>query len=113
MIFYQPYPRPGDWDALVEDLLVNHYDLAYARAWKRNYGEAGNLPSIIRVADISDETFADVAKQLVTTGVFEGGLPEPEDGAEAEGGTSLGDAMNMDLPERVLLKALHRDNVGE
>ena len=29
----------GDWDALVEDLLLHHYDPSYAKAWVRNYSE--------------------------------------------------------------------------
>jgi hypothetical protein len=35
----------GDWDALVEDLLVHHYDPSYAKAWVRNYsgGPSGGL----------------------------------------------------------------------
>jgi hypothetical protein len=35
----------GDWDALVEDLLIHHYDPSYAKAWVRNYsaGPSGGL----------------------------------------------------------------------
>lgn len=88
----------GNWDGLVEDLLVNHYDLAYARAWLRNYGDNEAKPSVIRVPDCSDDTFADVAHQLVTTGDFVGSIPE----SECEGGVST--QLADDLPDRIYIE---------
>ena len=46
----------GDWDALVEDLLIHHYDPSYAKAWVRNYsaGPSGGLIEVqVRCAPAS------------------------------------------------------------
>ncbi len=53
----------GDWNALVSDLLVNHYDPAYRKSLFRNYPGA-NDARVVEVADISRDGFLALARRL-------------------------------------------------
>ncbi len=54
----------GDWNALVGDLLANHYDPAYQRSLGRNYPDA-QAGAGIAVTDIGAEGFLALARRLV------------------------------------------------
>ena len=53
----------ADWQALVSDLLVNHYDPAYRKSLFRNYPGAHDA-RVVEVADISREGFLALARRL-------------------------------------------------
>lgn len=53
----------GDWDALVRDLLANHYDPAYRKSLFRNYRGAHEA-AVVEVADISRPGFLALARRL-------------------------------------------------
>jgi len=53
----------GEWDALVRDLLENHYDPAYRRSLFRNYRDAESADAV-RVRDISREGFLALARSI-------------------------------------------------
>lgn len=55
----------GRWDALVEELLENHYDPAYRRSLLRNYAHA-EFAAPVAVRDISHEGFLALAKRLAS-----------------------------------------------
>jgi tRNA 2-selenouridine synthase len=52
----------GDWEALVGDLLLQHYDPAYGRSTSHNFGTAP--PQRLSLRDLSDTTLSEVARQL-------------------------------------------------
>lgn len=56
--------RSGEWDALVGDLLRNHYDPAYRRSLFRNYKGAQAAPAL-NVTDITAPGFRALARSLV------------------------------------------------
>jgi len=53
----------GSWDALVADLLDNHYDPAYRRSMFRNYRDA-QTATVVTVSDISREGFLGLARSI-------------------------------------------------
>ncbi len=53
----------GDWDALVRDLLENHYDPAYRKSLLRNYRGAQDA-EVVEVSDISRPGFLALALRL-------------------------------------------------
>lgn len=55
--------RAADWDALVADLLENHYDPAYRRSMYRNYRDA-QAAAVVTVADISRDGFHRLAQEI-------------------------------------------------
>lgn len=56
----------GDWDALVLDLLENHYDPAYRKSMARNYRKvASAIP--IAVADVSEAGLDRLARGILST----------------------------------------------
>ena len=57
----------ADWPALVEDLLVNHYDPAYPRSTTRNFGDLG-AARVVRPASLSARDIAAVAREIVIQG---------------------------------------------
>jgi tRNA 2-selenouridine synthase len=54
----------GAWDALVQDLLVSHYDPAYNRSLFRNYRNAEG-GGVVPVSGIGREDFLAIARQLL------------------------------------------------
>ncbi|HXX83450.1 MAG TPA: tRNA 2-selenouridine(34) synthase MnmH [Casimicrobiaceae bacterium] len=54
----------GDWDALVTELLEQHYDPTYARSLGR-YPVVDQPPLRVEVHDISDEGFAALARDVL------------------------------------------------
>ncbi len=52
------------WDALVADLLVNHYDPAYRRATLKNFSQLALAP-VLRPAQLDAATLARIARGLV------------------------------------------------
>jgi tRNA 2-selenouridine synthase len=54
----------GEWQALVRDLLANHYDPAYRRSLLRNYGDAAAAEGVA-VTDIGAQGFDAIARALV------------------------------------------------
>ena len=52
----------GDWEALVGDLLLQHYDPAYGRSTSHNFGAAA--PQRLELHDLRDATLSNVARQL-------------------------------------------------
>jgi tRNA 2-selenouridine synthase len=56
--------RAGEWNALVSDLLRNHYDPAYRRSLFRNYRGAEGAEAV-NVTDITAEGFRSLARSLV------------------------------------------------
>lgn len=57
--------RQGAWDAIVERLLVEHYDPAYLRSIRRNFARIDAAP-IVRPKDASESAFAALARSLAT-----------------------------------------------
>lgn len=55
--------RQGRWDALVERLLVEHYDPAYLRSIRRNFGRIDAAP-IVRPASASEAAYGELARSL-------------------------------------------------
>src|SRR5262249_50218762 len=55
--------RPGASNALVSDLLVNHYDPAYRKSLFRNYPGADDA-RVVEIADISRDGFLALARRL-------------------------------------------------
>lgn len=54
----------GRWDAFVEDILVNHYDSAYAEAAKRS-GRDDENAEFLMLPDTEDATYAAAAAELI------------------------------------------------
>jgi tRNA 2-selenouridine synthase len=54
----------GEWDALVADLLDNHYDPAYRRSMYRNYRDAHGA-MVMNVPGVSREDFSALARDLL------------------------------------------------
>lgn len=55
--------RQGQWETLVERLLVEHYDPAYLRSIRRNFGRIDAAPTV-RPASASDADYAALARAL-------------------------------------------------
>jgi tRNA 2-selenouridine synthase len=55
--------RRGQWDALVERLLIEHYDPAYLRSIRRNFGRIDAAPTV-RPASASQAAYAELARSL-------------------------------------------------
>ncbi|GIL04498.1 MAG: tRNA 2-selenouridine synthase [Betaproteobacteria bacterium] len=60
--------RQGQWDALVERLLVEHYDPAYQRSIRRNFGRIDVAPTV-RPASTSEAAYAELARSLAAHGL--------------------------------------------
>ncbi|GMV57476.1 MAG: hypothetical protein AMXMBFR72_05920 [Betaproteobacteria bacterium] len=60
--------RQGQWDALVERLLVEHYDPAYQRSIRRNFGRIDVAPTV-RPASASEAAYAELARSLAAQGL--------------------------------------------
>ncbi|MDL1860087.1 tRNA 2-selenouridine(34) synthase MnmH [Betaproteobacteria bacterium PRO7] len=60
--------RQGQWDALVERLLVEHYDPAYQRSIRRNFGRIDVAPTV-RPASASEAAYAELARSLAAHGL--------------------------------------------
>ncbi len=56
--------RQGRWDALVERLLVEHYDPAYLRSIRRNFVRIDAAPTL-RPANASEAAYAELARCVV------------------------------------------------
>jgi tRNA 2-selenouridine synthase len=54
----------NDWDALIGELLEQHYDPTYARSLERNFPAAGRAPTIA-VHDVSRAGFAHLARDVL------------------------------------------------
>ena len=54
----------GEWDALVEDLLVEHYDPAYLRSMRLNYPRYDSAAAV-ELEAIDEAAFADAALRIV------------------------------------------------
>ena len=54
----------GEWDALVEDLLVGHYDPAYLRSMRLNYPQYDSAAAV-ELAASDDAAFAGAATRIV------------------------------------------------
>jgi tRNA 2-selenouridine synthase len=54
----------GDWDGLVRDLLVAHYDPAYQRSMFRNYINAADA-RVVTVTQFTKEAFRALARSIV------------------------------------------------
>ncbi len=54
----------GQWDALVADLLANHYDPAYRRATLKNFEQLANA-EVLRPAKLDAASLAQMAAQLI------------------------------------------------
>jgi len=53
----------GEWERLVEDLLVNHYDPAYRRSMEKNYAQLARA-RVLRPRDLSAAAIARLADEL-------------------------------------------------
>ncbi|MEW5769769.1 MAG: tRNA 2-selenouridine(34) synthase MnmH [Pseudomonadota bacterium] len=56
----------GQWDALVADLLLRHYDPAYTRSLGKNYVQAPDSPTFT-LGDHRPEAFLDLAHRVLAT----------------------------------------------
>jgi tRNA 2-selenouridine synthase len=59
--------RRGDWDAMVERLLVDHYDPAYLRSIRRNFGQIDTAETV-RPSSASESSYLEVARALCDRG---------------------------------------------
>jgi tRNA 2-selenouridine synthase len=55
----------GQWDEFVQDILVNHYDAAYAAAAARSRPQEEEKAQALFLDDTSDETYAKATKELL------------------------------------------------
>ena len=60
---WQAQADRGDWEALVEDLLVSHYDPAYHRSTQKNYAALA-AGEVLRPRDLSADSIARLAREL-------------------------------------------------
>jgi tRNA 2-selenouridine synthase len=60
----------SEWEALVADLLVSHYDPAYRRSTDKNYAQL-DAARVLRPRDLSAESIALLAEELHTLGTCE------------------------------------------
>jgi len=60
---WQAHVDRGDWEALVEDLLVSHYDPAYRRSTHKNYAALA-AGEVLRPRDLSADSIARLAREL-------------------------------------------------
>ena len=58
--------RAGQWDALVAELLVYHYDPAYSKSMPKNYRRFEQADSL-RPADLTPEGIRQAARMLLST----------------------------------------------
>ena len=65
----------GDWDALVDELLVQHYDPTYARAIERNFARIESALTVVP-AGVDDADFRRLAAEL--DGELARRVPDPE-----------------------------------
>lgn len=56
--------REGEWDPLVEDLLVRHYDPAYRRSILKHYPRLAHAPHFT-LPGATDASFHDLARQVL------------------------------------------------
>ncbi len=56
--------RQGQWDALVERLLIDHYDPAYLRSIRRNFARIDAAPTV-QPAAATRAAYAELARSLV------------------------------------------------
>ena len=69
------------WDEFVEDILINHYDTAYAQAAQRS-GRDDEAAEFLMLPDTEDETYADAAAELIRK--YDVSVPVPaEENTEA------------------------------
>ena len=69
------------WDEFVEDILINHYDTAYAQAAQRS-GRDDEAAEFLMLPDTEDATYADAAAELIQK--YDVSVPIPaEENAEA------------------------------
>lgn len=61
---WQQLARAGDWNALVEELLVKHYDPSYTRAIERHYPQLERAARFT-ITDASDAAFLALADQVI------------------------------------------------
>ena len=54
----------GDWDALVRDLLVAHYDPTYLSSMRGNYPHYEDA-MVVEVAETSSASYADAARRII------------------------------------------------
>jgi tRNA 2-selenouridine synthase len=60
---WQAQADRGEWEALVENLLVRHYDPAYRRSTHKNYARL-DTARVLRPRDLSQSSIASLAKEL-------------------------------------------------
>lgn len=58
----------NQWDAFVEDILVNHYDPAYRRSMARNFAQLEQAPEIV-IARLTADAIEQAAQQIHATAV--------------------------------------------
>ena len=63
MARWRALSQAGDWDALVESLLVEHYDPAYLRSMRLNYPQYDSAAAV-ELAGINDADFSAAAARL-------------------------------------------------
>ena len=69
------------WDEFVEDILINHYDTAYAQAAQRS-GRDDEAAEFLMLPDTEDATYANAAAELIRK--YDVSIPVPaEENAEA------------------------------
>jgi tRNA 2-selenouridine synthase len=61
---WEAWVERENWDAFVEDILVNHYDTAYALAAARS-GRDDEAAEFLMLPDTEDETYAAAAAELI------------------------------------------------
>jgi len=76
------------WDDLVESLLVNHYDPAYARSAELHYDKGAlGAATALQLEDTSDDTYARAADMLV--GMWDAPAEEGDAPDDAEAGAQV------------------------
>jgi tRNA 2-selenouridine synthase len=61
---WQSLARAGEWDTLVEDLLLRHYDPAYRRSTLKHYPQLERAPRFT-LADAGDASFRHLAQNVL------------------------------------------------
>ena len=85
------------WDEFVEDILLNHYDSAYAEAAKRS-GRDDENAEFLMLPNTDDETYAKAAAELIAK--YDVSKPPSRrrgDGGDEDGGGGVESARSLML----------------
>jgi tRNA 2-selenouridine synthase len=60
---WQALARAGDWPAVFEQMMTQHYDPLYERSMQRSYADLGSA-EVVELADEGEAALVDAARRL-------------------------------------------------